>query len=63
MRDTDYLIVGAGAVGLAFADSLISNSDAKVVIVDKNQHPGGHWNFAYDFVTGCEDIFLITFRT
>lgn len=32
MIDTDYLIVGAGAAGLAFADALIAESDADVVI-------------------------------
>jgi hypothetical protein len=48
--DTDYLIVGAGAAGLAFADSLIAESDADVVIVDRRGRPGGHWNDAYPFV-------------
>jgi NAD(P)-binding Rossmann-like domain len=48
--DTDYLIVGAGAAGMAFADSLIAESDADVVIVDRRHRPGGHWNDAYPFV-------------
>jgi NAD(P)-binding Rossmann-like domain len=48
--DTDYLIVGAGAAGLAFADALITESDADVVIVDRRDRPGGHWNDAYPFV-------------
>ncbi len=48
--DTDYLIVGAGAAGLAFADALIAASDADVVIVDRRHCPGGHWNDAYPFV-------------
>jgi len=48
--DTDYLIVGAGATGVAFADSLIAESDAKVVIVDRRHRPGGHWLDAYPFV-------------
>lgn len=50
--DTDYLIIGAGAAGLAFADALIaeSNADADVVIVDRREGPGGHWNDAYPFV-------------
>ncbi len=48
--DTDYLIVGAGAAGLAFADSLIAESDADVVMVDRRDRPGGHWNDAYPFV-------------
>jgi len=50
MRDVDYLIIGAGAVGLAFADMIVQKSDATVAIVDRNARPGGHWNFAYDFV-------------
>jgi hypothetical protein len=48
--DTDYLIVGAGAAGLAFADALIADSDADVVLVDRRHRPGGHWNDAYPFV-------------
>jgi NAD(P)-binding Rossmann-like domain len=48
--ETDYLIIGAGASGMAFADSLIAESDADVVIVDRRHRPGGHWNDAYPFV-------------
>ena len=48
--DTDYLIAGAGATGLAFADALIAGSDADVVLVDRRHGPGGHWNDAYPFV-------------
>jgi hypothetical protein len=48
--DTDYLIIGAGATGLAFADSLLKESDAHITIVDKHAQPGGHWNDAYPFV-------------
>jgi NAD(P)-binding Rossmann-like domain len=48
--ETDYLIVGAGATGLAFADALIAASDADVVLVDRRHGPGGHWNDAYPFV-------------
>jgi hypothetical protein len=48
--ETDYLIVGAGAAGLAFADALITASDADVVLVDRRHGPGGHWNDAYPFV-------------
>jgi hypothetical protein len=48
--ETDYLIVGAGASGMAFADSLIAESDADLVIVDRRHRPGGHWNDAYPFV-------------
>jgi choline dehydrogenase-like flavoprotein len=48
--ETDYLVVGAGAAGLAFADALIAESDADVVLVDRRHRPGGHWNDAYPFV-------------
>jgi hypothetical protein len=48
--DTDYLIVGAGAAGMAFADSLIAESNADVVMVDRRDRAGGHWNDAYPFV-------------
>lgn len=47
---TDYLIVGSGAVGMAFADILVSESQASLIIVDQHAHPGGHWNMAYPFV-------------
>jgi hypothetical protein len=52
MRDveTDYLIVGAGATGMAFADALLAQSDAHVVMVDRLHRPGGHWLDAYPFV-------------
>lgn len=49
--ETDYLIIGAGAVGMAFADTLLSESDAHVTLVDRRGKPGGHWNDAYPFVT------------
>lgn len=46
----DYLVVGAGAAGMAFADQLLTDSDATIAIVDKRHRPGGHWNDAYPFV-------------
>jgi hypothetical protein len=49
--ETDYLIIGAGAVGLAFADTLIDEDpDCHITFVDKHAKPGGHWNDAYGFV-------------
>ena len=48
--ETDYLIIGSGAVGMAFADVLLTETDAKIIIVDKHAKPGGHWNVAYPFV-------------
>lgn len=49
--NTDYLIIGAGAAGMAFADTLLTDTDAKILIVDLSHKPGGHWNVAYPFVT------------
>jgi hypothetical protein len=48
--NTDYLVIGAGATGLAFADTLLSESNATITIVDSHAQPGGHWNDAYPFV-------------
>jgi hypothetical protein len=48
--ETDYLVVGTGATAMAFVDTLLSESDAHVVMVDRNHRPGGHWNHAYSFV-------------
>jgi hypothetical protein len=48
--DTDYLVVGAGALGMGFVDSLIENSDADIVVIDRHHAPGGHWLDSYPFV-------------
>ena len=48
--ETDYLVVGCGASGMAFADALVSTSDADIVMLDRRHAPGGHWNDAYPFV-------------
>jgi len=48
--ETDYLVVGAGATGMAFTDALIGESDVDVVMVDRRHRPGGHWNDDYPFV-------------
>jgi hypothetical protein len=47
---TDYLVIGGGAVGMAFADTILDETDAHVTIVDRQARPGGHWNDAYSFV-------------
>lgn len=49
--ECDYLVIGAGATAMAFVDTLLSEQpDANVLMVDRQQRPGGHWNAAYPFV-------------
>jgi hypothetical protein len=49
--EADYLVVGAGATGMAFTDALVDHSrDARVVLVDRRPGAGGHWLDAYPFV-------------
>jgi len=49
---TDYLVIGSGAVGMAFVDTLLDEMpDAGIIMVDRFAKPGGHWNSAYPFVT------------
>jgi hypothetical protein len=49
--DTDYLILGAGAMSMAFADVILTeHRSARLVIVDRHADPGGHWNDSYPFV-------------
>lgn len=47
---TDYLVVGAGAMGMAFTDALIDHADVHVTLVDRRPVAGGHWQDAYPFV-------------
>lgn len=44
------MIVGAGALGMAIADTLVTQSQARVIVADRRARPGGHWNDAYPFV-------------
>ena len=49
--DADYLVVGAGAMGMAFTDALIDHAPgARVALVDRRHGVGGHWLEAYPFV-------------
>jgi NAD(P)-binding Rossmann-like domain len=48
--NADYLVVGAGASGLAFADVLVAEADVEVIVVDRQGAAGGHWLHAYPFV-------------
>ena len=48
---TDYLIIGAGAMGIAFADEIFHlRPNSHITIVDRRPKAGGHWNDAYPFV-------------
>ena len=48
----DYLVVGAGAMGMAFVDEILtSDAAATVVLVDRYAGPGGHWRRSYPFVS------------
>jgi hypothetical protein len=48
--DVDYLVVGAGAMGMAFADALTEHADVRVALVDRRHGVSGHWLEAYPFV-------------
>ena len=48
--ETDYLVVGAGAMGMAFTDALVDHADVHVTLVDRRHAAGGHWQDAYPFV-------------
>ena len=48
--DSDYLVVGAGATGLAFTDALVDAADVEVTVIDRRAAPGGHWVDVYPFV-------------
>ncbi len=48
--ETDYLVIGAGALGMGFVDTLIEYSDAEIVIIERRHGAGGHWLDAYPFV-------------
>ncbi len=48
--EADYVVVGAGAMSMAFVDTILDETDADVVIVDRYDKPGGHWRVAYDHV-------------
>ena len=37
-------------MGMAFVDTLLSETDATVALVDQGDQPGGHWTSVYPFV-------------
>jgi hypothetical protein len=48
--EADYVVVGAGAMGMAFTDALVEHADASVVLVERRHSVSGHWLNAYPFV-------------
>ncbi len=48
--EADYLVVGAGAMGMAFVDALIEHADVRVALIDRRHGVSGHWLEAYPFV-------------
>jgi hypothetical protein len=48
--EADYLVVGAGAMGMAFTDALVNHADVRVALVDRRHDVAGHWLAAYPFV-------------
>ena len=52
--ECDYLVVGGGATGMAFVDTLLKHSSSEqkpsIVMVDQHALPGGHWNDSYGYV-------------
>jgi len=48
--EVDYLVVGAGAMGMGFVDVLIDHASVRVALVDRRDGVGGHWRQAYPFV-------------
>jgi hypothetical protein len=48
--EADYLVIGAGASGMAFADAVTGHADVQVALIDRRHGPGGHWLDAYPFV-------------
>ena len=48
---TDYLVVGAGAMGMAFADTIFKEQpNSTITLVDQKPAPGGHWLDSYPYV-------------
>jgi hypothetical protein len=48
--EADYLVIGCGAVAMSFVDTILSETKASVIMIDRRHAPGGHWNDAYPYV-------------
>ena len=40
--NADYLVIGAGAMGMAFIDTILTETGATVALVNRYDRPGGH---------------------
>ena len=49
--ECDYFVIGCGASAMAFIDTILTESLYNIIVIDKRENPGGHWNDAYEFVT------------
>ena len=38
--EADYLVIGAGAMGMAFTDVLMTETESTVIMVDRHLQPG-----------------------
>lgn len=50
VMEADYVVVGTGAAAMAFVDTLLIETTCDVIMIDRRDQPGGHWNDAYPFV-------------
>lgn len=49
--DADYVVIGAGAMSMAFVDVILDEDPrARVIMIDRRAMAGGHWNDAYPYV-------------
>jgi hypothetical protein len=55
----DYLVIGAGATAMAFADVMVTEGICTLAIVDRGDVAGGHWAVSYPFVRlhGASNIY------
>ncbi|MEP2783587.1 MAG: hypothetical protein ABJP33_14355 [Pseudoruegeria sp.] len=52
LHETDYLVIGGGAMSCAFVDALLTgDKTATVTIIERRARLGGHWCNAYPYVT------------
>lgn len=41
--EADYVVVGTGATAMAFVDTLLTETDFTVAMLDRRDQAGGHW--------------------